>query len=251
MIEKAIWKETGEVRTYETDLNGRWKPAAFYRAMEEATVHHSAHLKVDFFTLQQYGLAWVLARSKTKFYHFPAAGNQLLVKTWPKGWSQKIFGMRDYTITTSDGTVCALSTSAWLLIDTTSRHFVKPERLPVILPDNRGQYALDEQLEKLAHPAGMQSIIDFKARYSSLDLMGHVNNAQYIDWILDCFPVERMRKQKLDWLQINFNNEVKPDETLTIEMSPLADQPDCYSVRGSNQTNDTIAFDAQFGWVKV
>ncbi|OJX39633.1 MAG: hypothetical protein BGO78_05080 [Chloroflexi bacterium 44-23] len=248
MIEKAIWKNQGEVRTYETDLNGYWKPAAFYRAMEEATVHHSAHLNVDFFSLQQYGLAWVLARSKTKFFHFPTSGTQLIIKTWPKGWGQKIFGMRDYSITTLDGTVCALSTSAWLLIDTSSRHFVKPERLRVILPDNHGQFALDELLDKLGQPADMQPVAVFQARYSSLDLMGHVNNTQYIDWIFDCFPVEEIRDLKLDWLQINFNNEIQPDEMLTIEMAPLSGPPGCYAFRGNNQNNDTIAFDAQLGF---
>ena len=44
MNEQSIWQEIIEVRTYETDFQGVWKPAAFFRAMEEATVHHAAAL---------------------------------------------------------------------------------------------------------------------------------------------------------------------------------------------------------------
>ena len=130
MNNHSVWQENTEVRTYETDFQGVWKPAAFFRAMEEATVHHAAHLKTDYFTLQEYDLAWVLARSKIVFHHFPTAGTQVHVKTWPKGWQQKIFGMRDYTLSGLDGDVYAQATTAWLLINTSSRRFVKPDMLP-------------------------------------------------------------------------------------------------------------------------
>lgn len=248
MANKSIWEEQSEVHTYETDFLGTWKPAAFFRAMEEATVHHSAHLHVDYFTLQQFGLAWVLARSKIRFEQFPSAGTRLQVKTWPKGWSQKIFGMRDYTIQTENGQLCALATTAWLLIDTGTRRFVKPEQLPQALPDNEGRFAMDENLEKLVHPPEMNVMGNFQAHYSSLDLMGHVNNAQYIDWIFDCLPVDMMRHQKPQWLQINYNNEVKPDENLVIKSASLSGNPDISSFQGYNLTRDVIAFDAQVGW---
>ncbi len=248
MSEQAIWSEKLEVRTHETDLYGHCKPAAYYRVMEEATVHHSRHLQVDFFRLQEYGLAWVLARSKTRFFHFPPAGTTLIVKTWPKGWSQKIFGMREYSIATATGRVCALATSAWLLIDTSKRQFVKPERLPLNLPDNDGLSALDETLEKLAHPAEMNTAAEFQARYSSLDLMEHVNNAQYVDWIFDSLPLDFLAEHQPAWLQINFNNEVKHGENVAIEMAALPDSAQVYAIRGLNRVNESIAFDAHLGF---
>lgn len=248
MAEKSIWEEQSEVRTHESDFQGKWKPAAFFRAMEEATVHHSAHLQIDYLTLQQYSLAWVLARARIQFVQFPTSGTKLTVKTWPKGWSQKIFGMRDYSIQTGNGHTCALATTAWLLIDTASRRFVKPEMLLQRLPDNDGLFALNENLEKLVHPAEMQIVGNFQARYSSMDLMGHVNNAQYIDWIFDCFPIEKLRNQNPDWLQINYNNEIKSEEDLVIKSALIPGKANTYSLQGYNLTRDVIAFDAQVGW---
>ena len=247
MTQRSIWQENTEVRTYETDFQGVWKPAAFFRAMEEATVHHAAHLKTDYFTLQEYDLAWVLARSKIVFHHFPTAGTQVHVKTWPKGWQQKIFGMRDYTLSGMDGEVYAQATTAWLLINTSSRRFVKPDMLPKALPDNDGLSALNEPLEKLVHPAEMQEARSFSASYSTLDLLGHVNNTHYIDWIFDCFSIEQIRAKKLAWLQINYSSEVKPDEQVMISIAEIPGTPLTYSVVGNKRPGGVTAFDAQFG----
>ncbi len=250
MTQQSIWQEDTEVRTYETSFQGVWKPAAFFRAMEEATVHHAANLKTDYFTLQQFDLAWVLARSKIRFSHFPSAGTKVIVKTWPKGWQQKIFGMRDFTLCGLDGGVFAQATTAWLLINTKTRRFVKPELLPTPLPDNNGLSAVNEPLEKLVHPAEMQEMRTFTASYSTLDLLGHVNNTHYIDWIFDCFSIEQIRGRKLDWLQINYSSEVKPDEQITISIAELPEKPLTYSVVGINRNSEVTAFDAQFGLIE-
>jgi len=251
MDNHSVWQETIEVRTYETDFQGVWKPAAFFRAMEEATVHHAAVLKTDYFSLQQYDLAWVLARHKIKFFHFPSGGTKVVVKTWPKGIQQKIFGMRDFSMSAEDGKVFALATSAWLVINTKTRHFVKLDQLPNTLPDNDGLSALDDSLEKMVHPGDMNEMNTFKARYSSLDLMGHVNNTHYVDWIFDSFPIDQIRGRKLEWLQINFSSEVKPEEVVIVSVKEVPQQPLVYSVVGMNQNTNVIAFDAQFGLKEI
>lgn len=250
MTQQSIWQEIIEVRTYESDNRSIWKPAAFFRAMEEATVHHAAQLKTDYFTLQHFDLAWVLARTKIRFYYFPVAGTRVIVKTWPKGWQQKIFGMRDYLLSAEDGKIFAQATTAWLLLNTKTRHFVKPEMLPNPLPDNDGLSALDEPLEKLPQPANMREIDIFKARYSTLDLMGHVNNTYYIDWIFDCFSTEQLDGRTAEWLQINYSSETRPEESVAISMGETEDRSKTIALSGLNQTTGLIAFDAQLGWKK-
>jgi len=247
MNDHSIWQEVIEVRTYETDFQGVWKPAAFFRAMEEATVHHAAALKTDYLTLQNYQLAWVLARHKIRFIHFPSAGTRVVVKTWPKGIQQKIFGMRDYSMFTEDGQPIAIATSAWLVINTNTRRFVKPDQLPNQLPSNGGLSSLDDPLEKIVHQADMHVLNTFQARYSSLDLMGHVNNTHYVDWIFDSFPINQIRGRKLDWLQINFSSEVKPDEVVDVSVGEDPQQDLMYSVVGWNKNTKVMAFDARFG----
>ena len=246
MTQQTIWQENFEVRSHETDFMLRWKPAAFLRVMEEITVHHSFHLGVDYYSLKEMNLAWILVRTKIRFYEFPPVGTRIIVQTWPRGWQQKIFGMRDYSLNDDKGKSIAHATTAWLLVNTRTRRLVKPETLSVALPDNEGRFILDETLEKLTHPTEMSEQHVFKARYSSLDLMGHVNNTQYVDWICDSFPLTFWRKHQFEWLQINYSNEVKPEESINITLAESNEHRGVYSAVGTNQETNLIAFEAQF-----
>ena len=88
----------------------------------------------------------------------------------------------------------------------------------------------------------------FQARYSSLDLMGHVNNTEYVDWLCDCFPISFWKKYQFEWLQINYSNEVKPEETINISLTELSDHKGVFSAVGTNQETKLNAFEAQFGF---
>ncbi len=251
MTQQTIWQENFEVRSHETDFAMRWKPAAFLRVMEEITVHHSLHLGVDYYSLQEMNLAWILVRTKIRFYEFPPVGTKIIAQTWPRGWQQKIFGMRDYSIANEKGKSVAHATTAWLLVNTKTRRFVKPETLTVALPDNEGRFILEERLDKLTHPVGMSNEHVFKAGYSSLDLMGHVNNTQYMDWLCDCFPISFWKKYQFEWMQINYSNEVKPEESIDITITELDDHKGVFSAVGTNQDTNLTAFEAQFAFKQV
>jgi acyl-ACP thioesterase len=75
-------------------------------------------------------------------------------------------------------------------------------------------------------------------------MMGQENNTHYIDWIFDCFRFDQIRGNQLDWIQINYSSEVKPEEEVKISIGENADGS--YTVEGYNLTSETIAFEAQF-----
>ena len=43
-----IWTEHATVKSYETDLNRRWKPSCFFQHMQEVATHHAASWGYDF-----------------------------------------------------------------------------------------------------------------------------------------------------------------------------------------------------------
>jgi acyl-ACP thioesterase len=251
MEKHSIWTEKTTVTTYQTDFQHNWKPAEFFRAMQEATTHHAQHLNVDHFSLIEQNITWVLSRMKIRFYRFPKTMDQITIRTWPKGIQQKIFFMRDYQMMDEQGNKFADASSAWLLIDTNKRRFVFPDALKDNLPDNDGKSALDEPLEKIARCDTLKVRETFKARYSSVDFLGHVNNTHYIDWIFDCFTLDEIRRKQLSWLQINYNAEVKPDEEVAVAIGKTNSQPDIYTINGTNLNTTGLAFEAQFGLVNT
>ena len=248
METKPVWIEETYVRTYETDLRGKWRPSCLLQNLTHTASIHADHLGFDYPTLMEQDMVWVLSRLKIRFHEHPEIGQKVTIKTWPKGIQQKLFFMRDFDLRGADGRPLAVATFAWLLINPKTRRILSPSVLGGAIPDNGGVSALDEPLEKLPIPGSLAEQISVEARYSTIDLLGHVNSARYMDWVCDCFPSEDYLDKQLDWLQLNYVNEIKPGERLSIAAGQDAGDPLHWYIQGSNLATGLKAFDAEVGW---
>ncbi|MCC6147712.1 MAG: hypothetical protein IT308_09115 [Anaerolineaceae bacterium] len=240
-----VWSEEVLVKVFESDFAGRWKPASFFRWMTAAALHHADNLGFGYRKMLDDGMIWVLSRLKIYFYRFPVIDERMLLQTWPKGIQRKLFFMRDFVLTDSVGKQCAIATSAWVLIDPQNHRILLPGTLPGSLPENAGRAALDEIPEKINPPEDLPEKFSLEARYSAIDIVGHVNNGQYIDWISDCFSPEEYRARQIAWMQINYSNEVRPGDRVSVRANPSG-----AFVQGLNLTPGTTAFEAALGWVE-
>lgn len=246
MILQTVWKEEVTVKAFETDLQKRWKPSSFFQAMQEAAGNHAEHLGVGFQEMHARDMVWVLSRLKIQFHEFPQLGDKVSIQTWPKGLQQKLFFMRDFSFTHRDGRRFASASSAWLLVNLKARRLLMPNALHKPVPDNNGLAAIHEPLEKLNVPDNLPEKFIAQVGYSSIDLMEHANNARYIDWICDCFSIDDWRQHRLDWLQINYINEIRPGEKISLGLSKTVDHT--WLVNGLNQSTGLRAFEAAVGW---
>jgi medium-chain acyl-[acyl-carrier-protein] hydrolase len=248
MGQKTIWHEHTYVRSSETDFLTRWKLSSFFAAMVEAAAHHADSLGFGFYEMMGRETIWVLSRLKIRFFQFPRIEEKITIETWPKGLQQKIFFMRDYHVLADDGSRLASATSAYILVNPRIRRMLPPQALDGSVPDNDGLSALDEVLDKIPPAVPLEERLVARADYSAVDLMGHVNNTRYIDWLSDCFSFTEHQAMQPAWLQINYINEVKPGEVVTIQRAPYPEPEHAWFLTGTNLTTGTKAFDAQIGW---
>jgi medium-chain acyl-[acyl-carrier-protein] hydrolase len=245
---KPIWTEEVTVKSYETDFQMHWRTGSIFQVMQEAAAHHAAHLGFPYAEMMAQNRIWVLSRVKIRFFNLPSQEEGVTIRTWPKGIQQKVFFMRDFELTAENGQPVAAATSAWILINPTARRMLLPQALPVPVPDNGGLSALNELLERIQLPAGLPERLRARAGYNAIDQMGHVNNARYIEWISDCFPFEQHAASRLDWLQINYVNEVKPDDLVSVAAGACDGLLGEWAVQGTNLTSSLPAFEAKLGW---
>ncbi len=248
MDRKTIWTEEVIVKSYETDFQMRWKPSAIFQVMQEAAAHHADHLGYSYEAMIRDQRIWILSRAKIRFFDLPGHEEPVIIRTWPKGIQQKLFFMRDFELARPDGSRIAAATSAWVLINPVLRRMLLPQALPVPVPDNGGLAALTEPLDRISLPAGLPEQYRARAAYSAVDQMGHVNNARYIEWIADCFPFDQYSGGGLDWLQVNFVNEVKPGEEVAIAAGPCDGPADQWAVQGTNLASGLLSFEASLAW---
>ena len=241
---QTIWFEETNVKTYETDFQRRWKPACFFQTMQEAAAHHASHLGFDYKEMMLQDRVWILSRVRIRFHAYPEYADAVKIETWPKGLQQRLLFMRDFIITGSAGNLLAEASTAWLLVNPSSRRILPPNALDGSLPDNGGRAALNQPLDKLNPPDDLPQRRVFSAGYSAIDLMGHVNNARYLDWIADAFSLEEHAALPLTELQINYTSEVLPGEEVAILAGPREDDPGQWWAQGVHQSNGTRAFEA-------
>jgi medium-chain acyl-[acyl-carrier-protein] hydrolase len=248
---KTIWNEETTVKAYESDFQGKWKPATFIQALTAAATNHASHLGFGYNAMLERGMIWVNSRFKIRFFDFPSVGERVTVQTWPKGVMRKLFFMRDFYLFNQDGKTLAAATSAWVVIDPSARRMLPLQSLATFPPDNGGRFALDEYLDKINTPEDLPEKFTLSAGYSSIDMVGHVNNARYIEWITDCFSPEEYRARRLSWLQINYNNEIRPLERVSVAAGQDRAGAAVWLVHGINLNNGTKAFQAALGWSNV
>ena len=252
MDRPTIWHTETRVKTYETDFKGQWKPASFIQAMIEAASEHAAALGYDYPALLQRDMVWVLSRLKIRFDGFPTTAEKVKIKTWPKGIQQKLFFMRDFELRGEDDRPLAAATFAWLLISPTARRMLFPQSIIQAfgrsVPDNGGLSALDEPLERIKPPAGLSERITATASYSAVDMLGHANAARYVEWVSDCFSQEEHQRHQLAWMQLNYINETRPGERLSLVAGADESDPALWFVQGTNLNTNQKSFEAALTW---
>jgi len=243
-----IFKKKIHINAFDCDVNLRLKPSAFFQQLTEAAGEHADQLGCGFETMYSRNLLWVHSRMKIKFLRFPTVGEVVHITTWPKTIQQKLFFVRDYVIHAEDGEQLAKASSAWLVIDAIARRMVPPKTAGLDLPSMTEEVALNEPLERLSVPEDSEERLTFRAGYSAVDMLGHVNNSRYVEWICDTFPIGMHRENSLDWMQINYDKEVLPGEDVSVSSKSSLENPSLWFIRGDNCTNGTRAFEAVVKW---
>jgi medium-chain acyl-[acyl-carrier-protein] hydrolase len=248
MENTTLYEETIRIDAFECDLNRKWKPASFFQHLTEAAGIHAALLGVGFDAMLEQNLFWVHSRMKIKFFKFPIAGEKVTIRTWPKTIQQKLFFIRDFELLDTAGERLAAATSAWLVINSETRRLVQPQSLTLELPHLTEQIGLPEPLDRLnVSPDGEEKLC-LRAGYSAVDLVGHVNNSRYVEWICDAFEMETYNRRTIDWLQINYDHEIRAGEEVSILARPAEEDAATWELEGINRSSSSRAFEAVLHW---
>ena len=125
------------------------------------------------------------------------------------------------------------ATSSWIIIDTESRHLLRnAAENPILDLSTAGEgFAIAEPAPKIQLPGGaaVEPAGVHKVVYSDIDFLGHVNNARYMVWAMDCLDPRLADTRCPKDVVINFNKEVRPGDT--VELYRFQEQ-DTYYIEG-------------------
>jgi len=245
---KVIHEEAVQVTVNECDFNLGLKPAAFFQHLIDAAAVHAEQLGAGYDAMVAKNLVWVLSRMKIRYFRFPRVGETITIRTWPKTIQRRLFYIRDFVVLDAGGERLAAATTAWLAINAATHRMAPPNSLNMNLPAQSEKVGLAETLERIGLAKDGEEWLRVRAGYSALDILGHVNNGRYVDWICDAFPLEMFKEGRLDWIQLNYEHEILPGEEVSVMANRVESDPKVWALEGLNRSNNTRAFEALLYW---
>ena len=220
------------VRSYECGPEGRAGLSTLANYFQEAAGHHARLLGVSMERLMEDDLAWVLRRMRVEIVRLPERGEVVAVETWPLRFG-RLVAERHFVALDESGAVIARAASEWVIVDMTRRRVARvPDQVRRLRPEtDRRACELPSRslavLEKeVAGEPEVHRAAHFEARRSALDIVGHVNNSQYLRWIVDALPEVWWQQWRPKAFEIHYLAECSAGEILTVCSWRLAEADD-------------------------
>lgn len=208
-----IQQEQLLIPSYLCDRNDRLSLWALARLFQEIADHHIQQSHIGFNDLIKQKKAWVLCRMFYKIDNLPAFNTMVQLRTWSRG-SDGLYAVRDFQLLDANGNLSASATAYWVVIDFNTRHVVRLDDIMSGFEHHNQSATNCDKLRKLrlAEFCPEQMVDTFQVKPSMLDHTHHVNNAEYIRWIVD----NMHDNIQISTLEIDYLNETTPNEVVKI-----------------------------------
>ena len=185
----TFWDEKFRVRAGETGPGGIQRLPALCDWLQEAAGRNAAALGWGTEVLRERGIAWVLSRFTLEVTGLPRMGEEAVVRTWPSG-VHRLWALREFQVTGSDGALLAFATSGWLLLKLGDRKPARPPAELAAIAASAPPRVIADRFEEVPSPADSAPGPAFRVSRYDLDGNGHANNVAIVKWLLESLPAE-------------------------------------------------------------
>lgn len=175
---------------FHVDFNGRLTMGVLGNHLLNCAGFHASDRGFGIASLNEDNYTWVLSRLAIELDEMPYQYEDFKIQTWVEN-VYRLFTDRNFAIIDKDGKKIGYARSVWAMISLNTR---KPADLLALHGGSIVDYVCDEPcpIEKPSRIKVTTETPDttLTAKYSDIDINGHVNSIRYIEHILDLFPIE-------------------------------------------------------------
>ena len=175
---------------FHVDFNGRLTMGVLGNHLLNCAGFHASDRGFGIATLNEDNYTWVLSRLAIELDEMPYQYEEFGVQTWVEN-VYRLFTDRNFAVINKDGKKIGYARSVWAMINLNTR---KPADLLTLHGGSIVDYVCDEPCP-IEKPSRIKVIVTepaatLTAKYSDIDINGHVNSIRYVEHILDLFPIE-------------------------------------------------------------
>jgi acyl-CoA thioester hydrolase len=221
---------TFRVRHYECDALGQVKQANYLRYMQEAAFDASAAAGYDTDRYHALGQSWLIRETDIEYLHPLRYGDSVQIKTWVADF-RRVRSRRAYELCCARlGEMVARASTDWAYLDTASGRpvAIPTEMKAAFFPGGEEPVALPRKRFPAAEVPPDAFKLRRRAEWRDLDMVGHVNNAVYLQYVEDCglqmaaargWPVARLAAENLSVVARRHHIEYRQPALLDDELA--------------------------------
>ncbi|MEN1966663.1 acyl-ACP thioesterase domain-containing protein [Lentibacillus sp. N15] len=238
----SVFKHQYHIDLRDVDFTKRLKLSTLFSYFQDVASLASIDLGFGIETLEKkFGVSWILTRIRVNIIRYPIWDEEITIETWPLE-PGKVEMDRDFLVKDASGNIIIRAVSKWIIMDIHERKIKRAETIGIRYPENITERAMEGKLRKLKSFGELEAVYNKVIGYSDIDFNGHLTNSRYVDYIMDCFPVEDHKNYTIQTIDLNFNNEAMPGDSLTLYKDISQIDKDLIYIEGVNQTDKSVAF---------
>lgn len=208
---------------FHVDFNERLTMGVLGNHLLNCAGFHAEERGFGIATLNENLYTWVLSRLAVEMEEMPKAYESFSVQTWVEN-VYRLFTDRNFAILNADGRPIGYARSIWAMISMETR---KPADLLTLHNGSITEYICDKDCP-IAKPSRIKVSEDtvageHRAKYSDIDINGHVNSIKYIEHILDLFPLQTFREKRVHRFEMAYVAESYYGDKLTFYRQQTGD----------------------------
>lgn len=226
---------------FHVDFNGKLTLSVLGNHLLNCAGFHAADRGFGIADINEEQYTWVLSRLAIELYSMPDQYEAFAVETWVEN-VYRLFTDRNFAFYDKNGDVFGYARSVWAMIDMKSR---RPADLLGLHGGGITDYICDKECPidkpsriKVTTPVA-QAVLS--AKYSDIDVNGHVNSVRYIEHIQDLFPLDfyrvmRVRRFEIAYIaesrygdELKFYKEAGAENEYDVEVRKGGDEVVCRS----------------------
>jgi acyl-ACP thioesterase len=199
----------------EVDFKRRLRLSAMFGYFQDIAAFHAASLGASVERLYtELNVAWILLKVRVEVDEYPTLADELYVDTWPQ--APRALYERDYTIRRRSGEVQVRAASTWVIMNLGTREIKRDKFLDYHNLEMRKDRAVEKGAGRQRRVEEALPVYEKYIEFSDVDYNSHVNNAKYIDYIMDAIPFDEHRQKEIRALEVYYVNELSPESELVI-----------------------------------
>ena len=202
------------LRWLDFDRYGRIQPARLLDLFQDVATAQAEDMGIGRDDMMARGVFWAVIRMKYEIVREPERCQVVRVRTWPHTPTGFSF-LRDFSVRGETGDLLVKATSEWVLMDIETRKFARLKDHYDGPHDFVEDRSFDSKPRKApAFAEGNRPIFTATPAYADIDVNGHVNNARYLNFIVNALnpgPEDAIRT-----LQIDYRHEALAGEALSV-----------------------------------